>query len=299
MHFANVQVTTGSVSGSLVTQAPTISNDTSISYHIRLAEPGDYYEFTVDAVNAGTIDAMIGEIHSTLNAVEITTLPSYLNYTVKYSDGVDVQSNHLLAANTIETYRIKIEYRTDIDPGDLPSSAQSLSLGFGINYIQATGSAVAVEHSIYVISDISVYLNQSLPSNLTIYRSPSDAMNIFGKSMFLRHVIQNGIVTESYVGFELNSQIYYLRGGGATYNSSTGNYNNDSIYYEANKQLLRSLIGEPTCEERGTDSSLIYYCGSPYFVGASPRGNVWKEQDSYVCNVSQLGKADCYFDNLG
>ena len=47
VHWANVQVKTGSVSA----DSPTISNQTTVNYSVVLNTPGDYYEFTVDAVN--------------------------------------------------------------------------------------------------------------------------------------------------------------------------------------------------------------------------------------------------------
>ena len=59
VYWNNVQVTEGSVSA----PTPTIdSTKTTVSYSIILNTPGDYYEFTVDAVNGGTIDAMIDTI---------------------------------------------------------------------------------------------------------------------------------------------------------------------------------------------------------------------------------------------
>ena len=80
VHWANIQVASGSVSAS----SPTISNQTTVNYSVILDQPGDYYEFTVDAVNGGSIDAMIDTIDSKLNGATITTLPDYLKYTVTY-----------------------------------------------------------------------------------------------------------------------------------------------------------------------------------------------------------------------
>ena len=47
------------------------------------------YEFTVNAVNAGTIDGMVSVVSNKLNGTEITTLPNYLEYKVSYADDVD------------------------------------------------------------------------------------------------------------------------------------------------------------------------------------------------------------------
>lgn len=148
VYFDNVQITAGSVTLSEGDSIPTINSTTltDITYVITLKEPGDFYEFTVDVVNDGTLDAMIGTITNKLNNVDITTLPTYMNYSVTYSDGGTIQQNHLLAASTTETYKVRIEYRTDIDPSDLPSIQQTNVFNFGISYIQADDNATSIPH---------------------------------------------------------------------------------------------------------------------------------------------------------
>ena len=147
VHWANIQVTNGSVSGTNVVTAPSISNSTTASYSIILNTPGDYYEFTVDAVNGGSIDAMIDTIDSKLNGATITTLPDYLKYTVTYSDGVALEPNHQLLHNTIEKYKVRIEYNADIELNQIPATNQTLELQFTVTYRQATDDAITVDHS--------------------------------------------------------------------------------------------------------------------------------------------------------
>ena len=74
VHFANVQVKPGSVGLSTGDVAAHIneSDNTLVEYTITLNQPGDYYEFTVDAVNAGTIDGMIGNISTKINGIEVS-----------------------------------------------------------------------------------------------------------------------------------------------------------------------------------------------------------------------------------
>ena len=156
VYWNNVQVTEGSVSA----PTPTIdSTKTTVSYSIILNTPGDYYEFTVDAVNGGTIDAMIDTIDSKLNGATITTLPDYLKYTVTYSDGVALEPNHQLLHNTTEKYKVRIEYRTDIELNQLPATNQTLSLQFTVTYRQATDDAVAVDHSFSGHSWVTIISN--------------------------------------------------------------------------------------------------------------------------------------------
>ena len=153
VHWANIQVTNGSVSGTNVVTAPTISNSTTVNYSVILNTPGDYYEFTVDAVNGGSIDAMIDTIDSKLNGATITTLPDYLKYTVTYSDGVALEPNHQLLHNTTEKYKVRIEYNTDINANQIPASNQTLSLQFTVTYRQANDDANAVPHPVSFADD--------------------------------------------------------------------------------------------------------------------------------------------------
>ena len=143
----SVNVTEGSVEVDTTNneQAARIDDDTNLSYKVRLALPGDFYEFTVIVENTGSIDAMIDSISSKLGDTEITTgtLPSYLNYTVTYGDGIAIAPHHLLATSTEETLKVRLEFKKDIQISELPSSARTLNLNFQINYVQADNTAVA------------------------------------------------------------------------------------------------------------------------------------------------------------
>ena len=61
IHLENVKVKSGSVSAN----APQISGTSSVGFDVELNTPGDYYEFTVDVVNDGSIDAMIDSVVKT------------------------------------------------------------------------------------------------------------------------------------------------------------------------------------------------------------------------------------------
>ena len=153
IHWNNVVITTGSVSTSNADKATIDNTKTTVNYNIVLDKPGDFYEFTVDAVNEGTIDGMIDTISSKLNNVEITTLPAYLNYSITYSDGTPLQGNQELKANSSETYKVRIEYKRDIEASQLPETTQTLNLSFSVTYKQATDDAVPVPHSVSFADD--------------------------------------------------------------------------------------------------------------------------------------------------
>ncbi len=128
--FETVKVTTGSVTP---TTAATISGNTTVNFAINLTKPGDFYEFTVNVKNSGSINAKIGTITKTP-----TTLPKYLEYTATYNDGATVKANDQLASGASKTIKVRVKYSTNLNPSDLPSTAPSpFSLVFALNYVQA------------------------------------------------------------------------------------------------------------------------------------------------------------------
>ena len=143
IHFANIVINPDSVELSTGDSAATISSSTTeVTYAITLKNPGDFYEFTVDAVNAGTIDAMIDTISSKMGGVEIETLPNYMEYSVTYSDGVPLEKNQYLKAGETKTYKVHIGFKKDISASDLTGQIESNSLSFHVAYVQADSNAV-------------------------------------------------------------------------------------------------------------------------------------------------------------
>ncbi len=125
------------------------SINTKVNWNVNLEVPGDFYEFTIDAVNAGTIDAMIKLITPTLPQ----DLPSYVSYSVTYADGVEPAVNHLLPKGTksgstitptTEKYKVRIEFKDTITPEEMnkiPEEGLSLDFGYEVQYGQADDNA--------------------------------------------------------------------------------------------------------------------------------------------------------------
>jgi len=120
IYWDNIEVTDGSVNPTTAAYIKD-SAKTEIEYSVRFNEPGDFYEFTVDAVNNGTLDAVITEIDSKVNGVKVenANLPAYIKYSVKYADGGTVALNDLLKKKkndvaTRKKYRVRVEYDRDL-----------------------------------------------------------------------------------------------------------------------------------------------------------------------------------------
>ena len=137
IYFTNVQVTSGSVTA---TTTPTTSGTSTITltWAVNLQTPGDFYEYYVDVKNDGTIDAMIGSLSNTSLT---TTQAKYLNYTVTYSDGAVIEQYDKLDSNETVTLKVRVEYKTDLNPEDLPTENTPVTLTYASNYVQADGNA--------------------------------------------------------------------------------------------------------------------------------------------------------------
>ena len=328
VHFksGSIAVSSGSVTGTNVTTAATITNATQVDYAVKLALPGDFYEFTVVAENTGTIDAMIDSVSSKLGTTEITTgtLPSYIDYSVTYADGIEIQPKHLLSKNTEETYKVRIEFKKDIEANQLPGEATTLNLNFQINYVQADDTAVAkpdpYTYGVYPYAN-DLYLSQAVPANAILHSTPSDALadwtnaSVMNKAsqlpFYLKHKIENDVVTESYVVFTVTPEMvaansgmvagtYELRGE-KTYENGAYIVGEDYIspYYETNKEVIKTAFGysiNPSrCIESGTGRSSNFRCPvSGLDAGASANGGVGAYgRGGSGCGVNSSGGSNC------
>ena len=139
IHWDNesVVVTPNSISGN----TPIVSgtNDDTVTFETTLELPGDFYEFTVDAINEGSVDGSISLItnktYKVVNNVEVEqALPSYIKYTVKYSDNITPAEGDVLKSNQSKTYKIRVEY--DSNSEVLPSEDTTYKFKYSVKYEQ-------------------------------------------------------------------------------------------------------------------------------------------------------------------
>ena len=137
IYFTNVQVGAGSITA---TSAPTTSgtSTTTLSWAVNLRESGDYYEYTVDVKNDGTIDAMIGSLSNTSLTPEQAV---YLDYNVTYSDGAVIEQYDKLNSGETVKLRIRVEYKTGLAPENILQTTQTTTFTYTLNYVQADRNA--------------------------------------------------------------------------------------------------------------------------------------------------------------
>lgn len=191
VHLDNLRIVDGSVSED--SNASIDSKRTSVNYNVNLNTPGEYYEFLVDVVNEGTIDGMVDMVSSKMKIndgeyIDIVSaeLPNYLRYSVTYQNGMEIKPKYELKVGERQTYRVRVEYRRDIDISDLPVSEQDIEFLFSIDYVQKDTTSIAapklkVGDYISLVPDSSTYTvskdltgydsDQTInPSELTLWR---------------------------------------------------------------------------------------------------------------------------------
>ena len=308
VHWANIQVTNGSVSGTNVTTEPTISNGTTVNYAITLPSPGSFYEFTVDAVNGGSMDAMIDSLSFKINGNDLSDLPAYLFCEANYADGAPLEYNQELKANTTETYKVRIEYLNDIDESQLPTTDQALNLSFTVTYRQATEDAIKVNHritgTVYAVNfnDFGYFgPGDEIPANLTVYSSAEEALAALrlatgddGINFYLKHTLSEGTIEESYLVFivtpemvsanpEMTAGTYELRGG--VYEEGLVS----KPVSEANAQKLLTAFGSQNC----TTEAEYISCEVPGYTAVSNNvGTVYSCDDYWYCMSSNRNYCD-------
>ena len=143
VHFENVEVVQGSVTATTV---PVSDNTTTteMTYAVDFTQPGDFYEFTVYIANDGTIDAMVNLVTNKVYAADGETekqLPAYLKSTVTYDDGAPISKNQLLAKQTSEKIKVRVEFRSDVEASELPSTNETTVFKFSSTFKQADENA--------------------------------------------------------------------------------------------------------------------------------------------------------------
>ena len=141
IHLANPKVTNGSAT----TDVPQIKTNSTMDFTTTLNMPGDFYEFTVDVVNSGSIDAMIENV---VKNPELTTEQAkYLKYEITYQNGESITTKQLLAKETTMPVKVRVEYRKDLVASDLPTGQVVLDLSLTLEYTQSDGTGTSVNNN--------------------------------------------------------------------------------------------------------------------------------------------------------
>ena len=135
---SNVQTTSN---GTGIPEIKGTSNN-QLEFEVNLNQPGDYYNFTVDIVNAGGINAEIDNIASTIKigdgaeqTLDSSTLPNYLEFSYAPFDANAPISP--LAAQTTRKLAVHLGMKADITNEEYTAAlGKKIVIKMTLNYIQ-------------------------------------------------------------------------------------------------------------------------------------------------------------------
>lgn len=200
VHFENLEVSKDSIEA--ISPATILSDDTTkASFDVLFTEPGQYYEFEVEVVNSGNVDAKL----SSLQLDGFTSdKAKYLTYTILYMDGTQLRPNDLLKAGDRDRIKFRLEFRYDLTNADLPDEGTIDEFTLNLTFTQDRGTGVQRKKYMYRFNSKFAYLDnmasQYVESENGIdFRSNSSDTN--GRGLYVKAETKN----DEY-------PIYYYRG---------------------------------------------------------------------------------------
>lgn len=133
VRFTNLQPKQGNSEGTVNLD----EKELKVTYTATLAEPGDYFEFDVDVINKGSIDAVLSSIENDMNLS--TEEEKYIVYDVT---GIPQQNTILKKNNGTYTIHVKVQYNPEITADELPDAQKTFSRTIKLNYVQLKNSNI-------------------------------------------------------------------------------------------------------------------------------------------------------------
>ena len=276
VYWDNVVVDPNSVSGTQVTTAAHLVGDTKVELNVTLNEPGDFYAFSIDVKNEGSIDAMIDEI--VLNDGEEVEHPDYLDLVLLYGDTLEIDEKQLLKAGSTEKYFCYIGFSEDVENDDLSSNTEEFSISIDIKYKQADSTAkeirpVSSTTNYYYSSGIFNFLHEP-PDDVPFYSSAADAMSAIDRPFYVQNKVINNQMVSSTLGFVYNDQTY-------TFDST------DTSSYEQIKNRLETIF-DGNCITKDADyNDDVTICGDSNSVKVAvyEKGTLAAGYDGLACGM--------------
>ena len=239
VHWENAKVKEGSVT----TIAPTFSEENTVAtYSVTLTNPGDYYEFTLDEKNDGTIDAIVNLVESKIDGTIINNnIPNYLEYSVTYEDGSAINVGDELNSGQKKTIKVVLKYSENITASDLSDEDITHEFSLSIKYVQKKKNNTIVKAFEVVEGDSSdiqpgdlVKIGNS--ENFYVVSSDSTKTVLFAKYNLLVGVIEDNFTIVGH--YDENTPGYNLqnREASAYTRSATGSYRGGVKFYEVDSR---------------------------------------------------------------
>lgn len=148
----NLNVTTGSVAA--IKEAIIDTNDsTSFEFEVKLEDEDDFYEFTIDVVNKGNVDAKLGSL------VEVSSLTAeqenYFDHTIMYENKEPIEVNQIIKKEEFVRLKSRVEFKDDVVASSVPESAKTINVDLSLNYDLDDGNGKVIENNGKLIKLVS------------------------------------------------------------------------------------------------------------------------------------------------
>ena len=322
IYLSNPRVTSGSATPNVP-----IVNGVTATFNTTLNMPGDFYEFVVDVVNGGDIDAMIENVVKT---PELTAdQAKFLKYEITYQNGESIANKQLLSKDTTVPIKVRIEYRKDLSNTDLPTGQVVLDLSLTLEYTQSDGTASAVTNNGQVkpvangsIEDIGTIVTIGSEQFYTIGTEDDSVKLLSMYNLYVGNIVdenQNVSSLKNPTGMQNELAKGYIHGEypivGTTAFSDIGDEYVGSIvegYVNSYKNIIEANFGVEVVEARLITTDELFSeeigCVNHHFCTDAPSfitlttywtGTAYKDNIiNYVARGGMLVNMSYYKDNL-
>ena len=277
------------VSGSTGCTTQTASSNgcgtTEANFETKLVTPGDYVIYRVTITNSGTLDGVVESINlacSENDAIICTTTGLSRAATIAKNGGtntVDVKVEYNSAtttqpANTNSTATLTINYQQNLGQIDVSHDFN----GTGTIYRYRTGNA-----DTQILS-----LNQNIESYLendSYLTEWSTTPTTFNSINYLKHDVENYIITASYACFIADNTEHCMQGGNSSY------YYTNAGVLQGVRSWFTSNSGSCSIDSSGS----VSHCSGAGFsnVSADSDGYVHASAAGVQCTVDDEGDSYC------
>ena len=317
IHFENLAVTDGSVAAS--TPAAIQSDTTNIVYSVLLDRPGDFYEFEVDVVNAGTIGGKISLVN--IQGISSAAEP-YLEQSIKYTNGNPVQVDDLLNPGASKRIVVRVGYKEDLN--SLPEDDIELDLELDITYTQTDEEEITTNTIIHQLKtensscftkyegQVTDQVGQTVTAQNVYFNKCADKRNIkfAGYCWQMIRTTETGGIKMVYngepvdgkcestrgdhkgiVGADGSTQTLnaeYLYGSSFTYDTSTNEFTLiDTTTATWSDSTYENLLGKFTCKNT-TGTCTTLYNVNGYYINTIAYTSSYTIGDT---NYAQIGES--------
>ena len=281
VHFTGAHGITGSTGVSGTSNIDSQDDTKAIFDVTGLTKVGDYAEAVYTVRNdSNSIGAEI-----TLNLT---------NSNSEYFKVTETILDNKLQAGEETTAKVRVEMIKTPVTDSVSTSVTATLTASPLEDAQASGGERKDEENskslsyVYTTSGVDdIYINTDISTWEKVYNSFIEAKEVFRHPAAIANIVNNGKVVESYLAFEKNDKVYYLKGR-IDESSSL-----EKTTYDTNVVAIKEAFGPNWQTVCTTNSNRIYCSEGDLNVDAYTTGEVFAGGAAWSCDIEEDGNAYC------